>query len=164
MISSILYQTPENINANPYIVCVARLGQNQIKRTQVWAGNKYEANWTDQLKLYRNNEENLEIRISAMESPQSSQAQLLGVAVIPITQALQMQNQELCYTLNIKEKEAGQDINLIQQQQSCQLQQIQNQQQKLTYPNNTNQLYYDSAQPQTQCLTNSQIKLVSLPQ
>lgn len=103
-----LNSTPENLQALPNLVILVRLG-SQIKRTQtVIAVNNLDAVWTDELRMNRTNEEVLEVRLSALETPTSSQGQLLGVATIPFSLIQQSQILHDWFPLIIKgENEAG---------------------------------------------------------
>ncbi|KAL4466821.1 hypothetical protein ABPG74_010418 [Tetrahymena malaccensis] len=101
-----LNQTIENIQAHQHLIILVRLG-SQVRRTQVWSGDKFQGQWNDDVRLNRSTEDSLEIRLSALETPQSSSGQLLGVAKIPFSQIQQSSTIQEWFPLIIKEQEAG---------------------------------------------------------
>ncbi|EAR96829.1 hypothetical protein TTHERM_00193210 (macronuclear) [Tetrahymena thermophila SB210] len=101
-----LNQTIENIQAHQHLIILVRLG-SQVRRTQVWSGDKFQGQWSDDIRLNRSTEDSLEIRLSALETPQSSSGQLLGVAKIPFSQIQSSSVIQDWFPLIIKEQEAG---------------------------------------------------------
>ncbi|KAL4510000.1 hypothetical protein ABPG72_010193 [Tetrahymena utriculariae] len=101
-----LNQTIENIQAHQHLIILVRLG-SQVRRTQVWSGDKFQGSWNEDIRLNRNTEDSLEIRLSALETPQSSSGQLLGVAKIPFSQIQTSGVIQEWFPLIIKEQEAG---------------------------------------------------------